>query len=180
MKEIMQLYVEYNRKTNRTLQELILQLPTEEIMKERKTYYKSIGGLVMHLIYSCRYMMSLIRKHWDNQFLVDEITADDYEVVANSPQEAFELLEKFDRLMGEFIDQTEEALFKSPQKSILIMGKAEAGISIWNIFMQYIVHQTHHRGQISQLLDELGVEHDIGNVWPLYLDQSGNTSQSHK
>lgn len=169
MKEIMQLYVEYNRKTNRNLQELILQLPVDEIMKERKTYYESIGGLVMHLIYASRYMMNMIRKHWDGKFLVDEITSDEYEVAVNSPQEAFDLLEKFDRLMAGFIEANDESTFMEPKKNILIMGKAEAAISIWNIFMQYIIHQTHHRGQISQLLDELEVEHDIGNVWPLYL-----------
>ncbi|MCK4517041.1 MAG: DinB family protein [Spirochaetaceae bacterium] len=28
-------------------------------------------------------------------------------------------------------------------------------------------HATHHRGQISQILDEAGVEHDYSNVWPL-------------
>jgi uncharacterized damage-inducible protein DinB len=26
------------------------------------------------------------------------------------------------------------------------------------------VHETHHRGQISQLLDEMGIEHDFSGI----------------
>jgi uncharacterized damage-inducible protein DinB len=41
-----------------------------------------------------------------------------------------------------------------------------ATVSVWEVLLQHMTHQTHHRGQLSQVLDELGQAHDIGNIWP--------------
>ncbi len=174
MKEVFQLIVEYNRKTNREIERLVLSLPEEEVFKERKTYFKSLFALVMHLIHASRYMLSLIRKHWNDQHLADELASSDFTVDPASVAEAFTLLKRYDELMYEFINSINETRLKEPKQSVLLMRKGNADISIWNILMQYIVHQTHHRGQISQLLDELGVDHDYGNVWPLYLEAAGH------
>jgi len=57
----------------------------------------------MHLVYSSRYMMNMIRKNWNDQYLLDEITADDYKIHPSTPADAFDLLERFDLLMQQFV-----------------------------------------------------------------------------
>lgn len=38
---------------------------------------------------------------------------------------------------------------------------------VGDVLLHIFNHATHHRGQISQILDDAGVEHDYSNVWPL-------------
>ncbi len=38
--------------------------------------------------------------------------------------------------------------------------------------VRHITHQVHHQGQLSQLLDELRVEHEFGNIFPLLPDST--------
>jgi uncharacterized damage-inducible protein DinB len=47
-------------------------------------------------------------------------------------------------------------------------------ISIWQYLFQHITHQIHHQGQLSILLDELGLDHEFGNVFPLIPDAEQN------
>lgn len=169
MFEMLQLYAKYNQKTNHTLSNLIQSLPDEEIYKERTTYFESINGLVMHLIYSARYMMGLIRKHWNHPLMIHDVTAPEFEVNPQNPAEVFELLTELDQIMVDFLAGVTEEELQMPTQQVMVLRTKEVPLSIWNILMQFVVHQTHHRGQISQLLDELGVDHDYGNVWPLYL-----------
>lgn len=169
MLEMLQLYARYNQETNQILSKLVQGLPEEEIYKERKTYFESINGLVMHLIYSSRYMMGLIRRHWDHPLMIHDVTAPNYEVNPETPREVFELLTELDQIMVDFLAGISQEELLKPKQKVMVLRTKEVPLSIWNILMQFVVHQTHHRGQISQLLDELGVDHDYGNVWPLYL-----------
>ena len=37
---------------------------------------------------------------------------------------------------------------------------------LWHILLHMFNHQTHHRGQVAQVLDEHGVENDVSNlIW---------------
>ena len=45
-------------------------------------------------------------------------------------------------------------------------GTAEYALCIF--IMQYANHGTHHRGQISQILDEMGVENNFSGIAPKY------------
>jgi uncharacterized damage-inducible protein DinB len=42
---------------------------------------------------------------------------------------------------------------------------------VGDILLHLLNHATHHRGQISQILDQAGVAHDYSNVWPLLEEQ---------
>jgi uncharacterized damage-inducible protein DinB len=37
-------------------------------------------------------------------------------------------------------------------------------LSMGDVVLQIINHTAHHRGQLSQILDELGIEHDFGGI----------------
>ncbi len=44
-----------------------------------------------------------------------------------------------------------------------------------------MTHQIHHQGQLSQLFDELGIEHEFGTIFPLVPDSTADsTSQTHE
>jgi uncharacterized damage-inducible protein DinB len=52
-----------------------------------------------------------------------------------------------------------------PKKKRTLRNGKIVLVSISDLMTQYMVHTSHHRGQLSQLLDELGVDHDIGSTW---------------
>lgn len=48
---------------------------------------------------------------------------------------------------------------------------------LWQILLHMFNHQTHHRGQIAQVLDENGIENDVSNlIW--YLREQAPPSDS--
>lgn len=167
MKEMIKMYAKYNKQTNLNLNKMLSKFEMSELFKERKTYYKSIGGLYLHLIYTSRYLQNMIRNNWNNKYFVNKYTEDSYKIDPQTFEEASELLEQYDKNLIEFSEKiTDKDLFK-PTANITLYNKKRVSVTIWKIVMQYIIHQTHHRGQISQILDELNIEHDIGNIWPL-------------
>lgn len=40
----------------------------------------------------------------------------------------------------------------------------EQAHALWEVLLQVLNHQTHHRGGIAQLLDERGIENDLSNI----------------
>jgi uncharacterized damage-inducible protein DinB len=73
-------------------------------------------------------------------------------------------------LAGTLIDlvsQISDSDLSEVRRGVRIYNGRTVDITVWQFLLQHITHQTHHQGQISILLDELGVEHEFGNVFPL-------------
>ena len=166
MNKIIKMYVKYNKETNLNLSKILSKFEMSELFKERKTYYKSIGGLYLHLIYVSKFLQNMIRKNWNNKYFINKYTEDSYKINPQTFEEASELLQHYDNNLMEFSEKISDEDLYNPKANI-ILRKKTVNVAIWEIFMQYIIHQTHHRGQISQILDELEIEHDIGNIWYL-------------
>jgi uncharacterized damage-inducible protein DinB len=66
--------------------------------------------------------------------------------------------------------------FQIERKNNRIYNGRVIDIKIWEYMSQHIIHQTHHRGQLSQVLDELKIENDFGNMFP-YIKDSITQSQ---
>ena len=167
MNQMIKMYAKYNKVTNLNLDKILSKFEMSELFKERKTYYKSIGGLYLHLIYTSKYLQNMIRNNWNNKYFVTKYTEDSYKINPQTFKDASDLLNKYDNSLIEFSEKIADKDLFSPNSDIKLYNKKTVSVTIWEIIMQYIIHQTHHRGQISQMLDELDIEHDIGNIWPL-------------
>lgn len=76
----------------------------------------------------------------------------------------------------DFCENLKDGDFKRELKSLKIKPIDRiVDETFYQIFMLCIVHQIHHRGQLSQLFKELGIKNSLGDVWP-YIPDSKNMS----
>jgi uncharacterized damage-inducible protein DinB len=158
----------YNRASNEALVSLLDKLPPADIGAARGSYFGSIRGILDHLI--------MCDINWLRRF-----------------REIFPSLEPLNRprlsppghawTVFEFPDYAEFRIERAKVDTIIVdfveaadtkrFGEVLAYSDSHGIARRYYFrdalehvfnHQTHHRGQLSQILDELGVEHDYSNL----------------
>jgi uncharacterized damage-inducible protein DinB len=71
----------------------------------------------------------------------------------------------YDKNLLEFSEQLDEKDVTYPKTKRTMRNGRTFLLSISDLMTQYMVHTAHHRGQLSQILDELGIEHDIGSTF---------------
>ncbi len=169
MKKLFKALAAYNKSVNRSIIELIEPLEKEQIMMITKSYFPSIFETFLH-----NFMVDL---SWlkNNKDAFREIKA-----LSNSKLISLEegLLRKelesdyttfflyrreMDDLISEFIDELNEN-----KLNLVFLYKNAAGEDVgkelWKTLLHWFNHQTHHRGQLSALLDMIGVDHDYSSM----------------
>jgi len=165
MTHSLRLFAKYAADTNEKLGALLAAMDPAEYTKERKTYFKSIQGLHLHLLTTTRFLQTLVRTNSDNKYLVSPLTEASFELKAVTVAEVCSLQAEYDRNFLVFASVLDEKDVTHP-KTKRTMGSGRTFLlSLSDLLTQYMIHSTHHRGQLSQLLDEQGIEHDIGGVW---------------
>ena len=72
-------------------------------------------------------------------------------------------LKAVDKAYVEFIGALSDAELASPMKIDWYKGKP-AEVPLWFMMEQFITHNLHHRGQVSQILDTLKIENDYSGI----------------
>jgi uncharacterized damage-inducible protein DinB len=158
----------YNAAANGHLAKLLSALPPGEFEKPRLSYFGSMQGLFAHIL--------VCDINWLRRFrsLFPESAALGHERLAPAgfawTDYAFpdfadlrRSREVVDRIFVDWIAGADMGRFGEVLAYTDSRGKpmryylCDAADHVFN-------HQTHHRGQISQILDELGVAHDFSNL----------------
>ncbi len=158
----------YNRMANEVLYSLVASLPAEAIGAPRGSYFDSIEGILRHTL-TCDI-------NWLRRFrgVFPELHA--LKSPRLEPRGALwinyefgpfgELAEQrvlVDRLLDDFVGG-------APLDRLdAVLSYADSHGTPRRYFFRDALdhvfnHQTHHRGQVSQILDELKVEHDFSNL----------------
>jgi len=164
MNESLKLWAKYNLATDEKVHQLLVGLGEAEYTKERNTYFKSLAALHLHYVQTYRAYCGLIRKNWGDKYLVSPLTEESYEVTAKSLEEVGTLSMEYGKLLAAFCATVSDSDLAGPKTKRLMRSGKTILVSMGDIMIQLVNHTAHHRGQLSQLLDELGVEHDIGGI----------------
>lgn len=169
MKIILQLYCKYNMETNKTLISIMNSMSKNKLVEKRKIFYQDLYGLYKHLVAGSWHYLNALHVLSNEKFcqnlppLAGEEENPSVEELGNTLKQLSEILmNTADRITNEDLNIR--------KKKIRIYNGRTLDMSIWQYFLQHITHQTHHQGQISCVLDELGIEHEFGNVFPLIPD----------
>ncbi|MEN8904756.1 MAG: DinB family protein [Clostridiales bacterium] len=170
MKEILKLYAKYNYDTNKKIINLLSNLSEEELKKERNTYFKSLHNLFNHILRASLYYQKAINKISDGKYFDSLIEAEE---VINKTKDSFdegkEILLKLGEKFENFVELVSvEDLAMS--KTMKIYNGRTLDMTTGKYIVQHITHEIHHQGQMSQILDEMGIEHEFGNVFPFIPD----------
>jgi len=165
MIQAIRLFARYNASTNEKVHRLLLGLEPGAYAQERTTFFKSIQALHLHLIQTTKNLQTFVRFNFGGRYFVSPLTEESFEVKPASLGEAIALSSGYDANLIAFSEVLDPNDVASSKKKRTLRDGSSVLVSISDMLTQYMVHTAHHRGQLSQILDELGVDHDIGSLW---------------
>ena len=170
MKEIFQLLAEYNALTNLEMIGILEKLPAEKLAQEAGSFYGSILGLVNHILVSDLTWLERFVKQWPELepikkrlpvLKVQKLT----DIVLDSLAAYKPVRLDLDETIKQVVRTISDGRYDQVLSYRNLRGVDQKKIA-WRTFLHLFNHQTHHRGQVALLLDQLKVENDYSNlIW---------------
>ncbi len=167
MKEIYVLLAEYNASVNEVLYGVLEKAPAGLVTKEAGSYYGSILGLLNHILRSDLDWLNRFRAspHGFRSLATSAIDVDPatapkplYDNLADLSRRRKQVDEVFSAFAAELTDDV-------LRREVRYMRRGEQeSFVIGEVLLHVFNHETHHRGQVSQILDAAGVQHDFSNI----------------
>jgi len=158
----------YNHEANNAMFSIIEGLPEETRKRNVRSYYHSIDGIINHIYNSDLLWLVRIKARFPHFASLDASVLD------KTPENLHaSLFPDFGALRsgrtvldGIFIQlsaEVDEGVLQKVLDYHNTRGEAKRYI-LWETMIHIFNHQTHHRGQIAEILDELGTTNDYSNV----------------
>ncbi len=168
MKNIFQALAKYNGSVNQSIIELLKPLGKEKIMMKTKAYYPSIFETLIHNLFAD---LNWLKRYGgvfkESKALSHRIASSDQKALRQEFEadytKLFQYRKEADEVMIQFVNELDEAKLNSVIKYKNYKGEDQEQ-ELWKPLLHWFNHQTHHRGQISVLLDMVGVDHDYSSL----------------
>jgi len=142
----------YNRWMNDKLYAVCKQVPDAQRREDRGAFFRSIHGTLNHLLYGDR--------AWMQRFTGDVFDGEMGEPLYDDFDELRHERARTDARIVEWAAGLTEADLSAPMHYRSSVYDIDREFPTWPFVVHMFNHQTHHRGQITTLLTQLG--HDIG------------------
>lgn len=167
MKELFQLLGEYNLQTNRAMIQILEGIPPEQLSQDVGSYYKSIIGILNHMFSANVGWMKRITSFFPeladiSPKLPDKISFGS-DIVWETLDDLKPVQSVIDDLIKDMIELFPEDKFADRCSYTNWRGEKVSKLA-YHMLLQMFNHQTHHRGSISVLLDQFGIENDYSNI----------------
>ncbi len=173
MKELLQLMAAYNQKVDGELFDLIEEADPSLLTAESGSYFGDLLGILNHILVSDLQWFNAYRdSNLDLPVLDSPVLEFQHPGWAQNLYHDLPSLrdhqERMDALFVEFIDTTPAALFEGEIQVTRSNGKRYT-FPFGKLVLHLLNHHTHHRGAISQILDQNGVENDYSNLMRMFM-----------
>lgn len=172
MKELFVINAQYNREANKTILSILNGLSNAEREQERGSYYKSLSGLVTHILGGNTFLLGLFQDAVaHNDAALKALAALKTVTVPEGPfteaqwEQLAADIETVDTAYIDFTKALTDADLKTPVK----YGGNPDSVPAFFLLNQLTAHGTHHRGQVSQILDALKIDNDYSGVSAAFL-----------
>jgi uncharacterized damage-inducible protein DinB len=176
MKETFAMFAQYNKEANKTIFSILDKLSNDEREKDRGSFYGSLSGLFRHLLSATFFFLRIFKGALAEKTAAlktletlsgiklpkDTLNAEQWKSLESS-------LDTIDSVFINLLDALSEADLSLTLKIEWYCGK-EVPVSF--LLSQLVMHGTHHRGQISQILDELKIDNDYSGINVAFLPKS--------
>lgn len=168
MKNVFQAFARYNGSVNQSIIGLLKPLTREQIMMKTKAYYPSILETLIHNLFAD---LNWLKRYGgvfrESKALNHRIVSLDQKVLRqefeSDPTKLFQYRKEADEVIVRFMDELEGAKLNSVIKYKNYKGEDQEQ-ELWKTLLHWFNHQTHHRGQVSVLLDMVGVDNDYSGM----------------
>jgi len=165
MKQVLQRMAEYNAKAMEAMLEVLERAPADLRGKDVGVYFKSIDGIVEHMAWAIVLWLKRYASFGsypclqESELVTRPLDAIRDEVKGNRVKTAA-LLRDADSLLARFVDELPVLEFERRVQYQTTDGQPFER-TFWHTIMQVLNHGTHHRGEISAILDMNGVSNDF-------------------
>ena len=143
----------YNQAMNQQLYAVCTKLPDAERRRDRQAFFRSMHGTLNHLLLTDRlWLGSFIGEQYSFDTLDQELYADFDELRGER--------EITDRNICEWADKLTTADLNAPFRS----GAKKLGYPLLVVVTHFFNHQTHHRGQLTTLLSQQGIDYGVTDL----------------
>ena len=164
-------FAKANADSNAAVISLLNNCSNDDREKDRGSYYKSLSGLVRHIFAGTYFLTSLAK----DAVAPNKTAAAALAKLLGLPmmpegalteaqwKETAKMLDAVDKAYIMFAEALEEADLNRKAETPIFSGKP-AQYPVAFVLQQLAVHNTHHRGQISQMLDEMKIDHNYSGI----------------
>jgi uncharacterized damage-inducible protein DinB len=169
MKTIFQAMARYNQGVNQSILDLIKPLTREQVMMKTKAFYPSILETLLHNLMADVIWMKRYREIFQGNKALgnDRLLSLDEKALRKELEADYTVFYRYrnevDDLIVQFASEMDEAKLPSVMKYKNYKGETVEK-EVWKTLLHLFNHQTHHRGQVSVLLDLVGVDHDFSSM----------------
>lgn len=158
------MFAQYNADMNANLCQLLAELPTDEMVKNRQAFFGSILGTFNHILVGDLIWLNRFKHHerdFKSLHMLSQFTLPSKlnQLLYDDAQGFHNARKIIDHTIINFITETEQADYNKTlvyKNTEGVVYQKNFGLLLAHLFN----HQTHHRGQVSTLFNQLGI--DIG------------------
>jgi uncharacterized damage-inducible protein DinB len=141
----------YNRWMNERLYDCCGKLSDAERKRDRGAFFRSIHGTLNHILLGDRLWLSrFLAREFRFKTLADELYADFAELARERARTDAEIIE--------WAASLDEKRLAAPLVFHSVVKKRDHRFPMWFLAQNFFNHQTHHRGQVTTLLMQAGVD----------------------
>jgi uncharacterized damage-inducible protein DinB len=170
MKEVFLAFAKHNEEANKAIAGILGKFSNEDREKNRKSYYGSLSGLYSHNVGATCYFLSLFKDAVSGNAEAAKALAPlakIEELKGKLSEDQWKKLVSFgkiaDKALVDFVATLKDSDFEAQVKIEWYKGKPPS-VPLRFMLQQLISHNTHHRGQISQILDSLKIDNDYSGI----------------
>ncbi len=149
----------YNRWMNERIYGHCERLSDAERKADGGAFFRSIHGTLNHLLLGDRLWLSrFLSREFRIEKLTDELYADFGELRSERAKTDAEILE--------WVETLDEKRLAASLKFRSMVGNRDRSFPLWFAVQHFFNHQTHHRGQVTTLLMQAGVDPGVTDlIW---------------
>jgi uncharacterized damage-inducible protein DinB len=175
MKNDFLILAKYNQEADKTIYAVLDGMSNEDREKDRGSYYGSLLGLFRHVIGGTFFFLGMFQAALPDKGAVQKALAPLEGL--NLPKGGLAevqwkdlgaLLETVDQGLVDFSAALEDGDLEAPVKWF---GGDPATVPLRFMLHNLSAHSAHHRGQISQILDELKIDNDYSGIKVRFLTE---------
>jgi uncharacterized damage-inducible protein DinB len=175
MKELFVINALYNQAADKAFLSILNGLSNDERERDRGSYYKSLSGLAAHILGGTVHILGMFK---------DAVAQNDAASRALAALQAVSLsrgpfseaqwkqlaadIETADSAYIDFAKALTDADLQSPVKVAWYKGNPDS-VPLFFMLNQATTHGTHHRGQISQILDAMKIDNNYSGMNAAFL-----------
>ncbi|MDR0376358.1 MAG: DinB family protein [Spirochaetaceae bacterium] len=170
MREMFVTFAKYNREANQSIVSILKDLSQEEREKDRGSFYKSLSGLLAHVLGGTVFFLRMFKAAVSHNAAAVEALAPLDAIVIPRDRLSGDQWNQFaadvaaaDDALVNFTTALTDADMKAPV-TLEWYGGNPPSVPLAFMLQQLTVHGTHHRGQISQILDALSITNDYSGI----------------